>query len=97
MTRTVEVEVFGQAYVLQGDAEESYFHELAGYVDGQMHTLAKQMKTGTPTKLAILAAINIADQLLQLERRRQAGEAELERRTIGMMEQIERQIDPNLT
>jgi cell division protein ZapA len=92
VTKTIEVEVYGQRFSIQGDADESYFHELAGYVDGQMRKLAETMKTGTPSKLAILAAINITDQLFQQERRRQAGEAEIERRTMGMLERIEQNL-----
>jgi cell division protein ZapA (FtsZ GTPase activity inhibitor) len=57
-----------------------------------MRKLAETMKTGTPSKLAILAAINITDQLFQQERRRQAGEAEIERRTMGMLERIEQNL-----
>ena len=50
MTKTIEVEVFGHRFSLQGEGDEAYFHELAEYVDTQMRTLAKQTKTSTPTK-----------------------------------------------
>ena len=91
--KTIEIEVYGQRFSLQGEADDTYFHELAQYVDGQMRMLSQEMKTGTPSKLAILAAINIADQLFQQERRRQAGEAEVERRAQGMLESIEHQLE----
>jgi cell division protein ZapA len=68
MTKTIEVEVFGHRFSLQGEGDEAYFHELAEYVDTQMRTLAKQSKTSTPTKLAILAAINITDELFRQQR-----------------------------
>ena len=87
--KTIEVEVFGQRFSLQGEGDDAYFHELAQYVDGQMRMLSQKMTTGTPSKLAILAAINIADQLFQQERRRQDGEAEIDRRAQGMLESIE--------
>ena len=90
--KAIEVEVYGQRFSLQGDAEETYVHELAQYVDEQMRTLAEKMKTGTPAKLAILAAINITDQMFQQERQRQAGQDEIERRTQGMMESIDDQL-----
>ena len=93
MTKTIEVEVYGQRFSLQGEADENYFHELAQYVDGQMRMLSKNTTTGTPMKLAILTAINIADQLFQQERRGQAGEAEIERRAQEILENIEHQLD----
>ena len=93
MTRKIEVEVYGQRLSLQGEADEGYFHELAQYVDDQMRTLTQQMKTGTPDKLAILAAINIADQLFQLRRQQQDGEVEVERLTQSMLERIEHQLE----
>ena len=93
MAKTIDVEVFGQRFSLQGDADESYIHELAQYVDEQMRALTQNMKTGTPTKLAILAAINIADQLFQQQRQQRAGEVEVERLTQSMVEHIDHQLD----
>ena len=88
----IEVDVFGQRLSLQGNADENYVHELAQYVEGQMNTIAGSLTTSTPTKVAILAAINIADQLFTQESRRQAGEAEVERRATGLLECIDKQI-----
>ena len=96
MTKTIEVEVYGQRFSLQGEADEKYFHELAQYVDSQMRMLSETMKTGTPTKLAILAAINIADQLFHQKRQRKVGEGEIERRAQEILESIERQLDLHL-
>ena len=88
----IEVDVFGQRLSLHGNADENYVHELAQYVEGQMNTIAGNLATSTPTKVAILAAINIADQLFTQESRRQAGEAEVERRATGLLECIDKQI-----
>lgn len=92
MTKAIEVDVFGQRLALQGDADEQYVHELAQYVEGQMNSIARNLTTSTPTKIAILAAINIADQLFKQESRRQAGDAEIDRRATGLLECIDAQI-----
>ena len=92
----IEVDIFGQRLSLQGNADENYVQELAQYVEGQMHPIAGNLTTSTPTKVAILAAINIADQLFTQESRRQAGEAEVERRAVGLLECIDRQIGTDL-
>jgi cell division protein ZapA len=89
MTKTIEVEVFGHRFSLQGEGDEAYFHELAEYVDTQMRTLAKQSKTSTPTKLAILAAINITDELFRQQRHGDSGETEMERRAQLLVEKID--------
>jgi cell division protein ZapA len=93
MTKTIEVEVFGQRFSLQGEGDEAYFHELAEYVDTQMRTLAKQTKTSTPTKLAILAAINVTDELFRQQRHRESGETEMERRAQLLVERIDEHLE----
>jgi len=93
MTKTIEVEVFGHRFSLQGEGDEAYFHELAEYVDAQMRTLAKQTKTSTPTKLAILAAINVTDELFRQQRHRESGETEMERRAQLLVERIDEHLE----
>jgi len=93
--KPIEVEIYGQRFSLQGEADEVYIQQLASYVDEQMRTLTQNMKTGTPTKLAILAAINIADQLFQHQRDQRAGEVEVERLTQSMLEHIDHQLELN--
>ncbi len=93
MTKPIEVDIYGQRLAIQGEADEIYVQELARFVEGQMHTVARNLTTTTPTKIAILAAINITDQLFQQQQLRQAGEAEVERRARGMMEDIEAQLE----
>ncbi len=90
----VDVSIYGQQLAVQGDGDEAYVQKLADYVEAQMQVLAQGMTTATPTKLAILAALNIADQLFQQERRRQAGEIEVDQRALDMMECIEKQLSP---
>lgn len=89
MISTIDVEICGQRYAIRGEAEEEYVKRLAAFVDGQMRTLAAGMKTATTSKLAVLAAINIAHELFQTERRREEGEADIDRRATHLMESIE--------
>lgn len=97
MTKNIQVDVYGQRLALQPTEDESYAQELARYVEGQMHTIAQGATRSTPTKIAILAAMNIADQLFQQERRRQAGEAEIERRAGVLLECIDSHLGPHDT
>ncbi len=89
MTKTIDVEICGQRYSIQGEAEEDYVKRLAGHVDEQMRGLSKTMKTATMSKLAVLAAINITHQLFQAERMREEGDADINRRASHLMQSIE--------
>ena len=90
--KTTQIDIYGQRYALKGDVDEQYLKRVAAYVDEQMHALARGMKTATPTKLAILTAINIAHQLFQAERSHQEGDTDLERRALTLVESIEEQL-----
>lgn len=94
MAKTIEIEIYGHRYAIKGEADEDYVKRLATYVDEQMRGLAQGMKTATLSKLALLAAINIAHQLFQSEQARQQGEVDVERRALCLMESIEEQLQP---
>jgi cell division protein ZapA len=67
MTEDVEVEIYGQTFrVAAGEASATYIQQLAAYVDERMHAIAHSVKTVSPARVAILAALNIADDLLKL-------------------------------
>lgn len=96
MTKTIDVEIYGQRYAIRGDADEAYVRRLAHLVDDQMRHLAEGMKTATPSKLAVLTAINLAHQLFESERKRVQGEDDVDRRMASLMESIEEQMPTSL-
>jgi cell division protein ZapA len=61
-----------------------------------MRHLAEGMKTATPSKLAVLTAINLAHQLFESERKRVQGEDDVDRRMANLMESIEEQMPTSL-
>src|SRR5215510_9876755 len=58
----VQVEIYGQSYNLRGEGDSSYLQELAAYVDRRMREVAEATATVDSLKVAILAALNIADE-----------------------------------
>jgi cell division protein ZapA len=96
LTKTIDVEIYGQRYSIRGDADEAYVHRLAHFVDHHMKQLAEGMKTATPSKLAVLTAINLAHQLFESEKKRAQGEADVERRMVTLMESIDEQMPTSL-
>lgn len=61
----VEVNIFGERFVIRGDAETGYISEVARLVDRRMRELNSQHKNLSKYKIAILTAINLADEVLQ--------------------------------
>lgn len=64
-SNTVSVSIFGSEYKIKG-ADPEYIQSVAAYVDGKMRELESRLATGTPTKIAILASLNIADELFRV-------------------------------
>jgi cell division protein ZapA len=64
---SVRVEIFDQAYNLRGSDPE-YILKLADYVDGKMRAVAQATSTVDTARLAVLAALNIADEYHILKR-----------------------------
>jgi cell division protein ZapA len=65
---SVRVEIFDESYNLRGSDPE-YIRRLAELVDSKMRAIAQHAGTVDSHRLAILAALNIADDYLQLRRR----------------------------
>ena len=69
---SVRVEIFDQAYNLRGSDPE-YILKLAEYVDAKMRAVAEQTNTIDTVRLAVLAALNIADEYHLLRKRGDGG------------------------
>jgi cell division protein ZapA len=74
-TRVVTVEIAGQRYPIRSALDRAYVAELAAYVDAKMRLAVKETTTGDSLKVAVLAALNIADELF---RARQSGDGDRE-------------------
>lgn len=96
MTKTIDVEIYGQRYTVSGDADEEYIRRLANFIDDQMRRVAEGMNTTTPSRLAVLTALNLAHQLFELEKKRVQGEADVERRMMSLMASIEEEVPTSL-
>jgi cell division protein ZapA len=70
MSGPVKVEIFGQTYSIQGDLDQAYVQRLARYVDEKMNTIADATRTVDTQKVAVLAALAIADELHSMQRDR---------------------------
>lgn len=70
--KTLTVHILGHEYKIRSTEDGDFVREVALYVDEMMHQIATKMTTGTPTQVAVLAALNIAEELYR-ERRNGFG------------------------
>lgn len=63
MSAPVKVQIFGQSYAIRGDLDEAYVQKLAACVDAKMCAIADVTATVDTQKVAVLAALAIADEL----------------------------------
>ena len=80
--KSVTVTIYGQAYTLRGGAESDYVQEVAAFVDERMREIADTSSVASTAKVAILAAVNIADELMREQQKRIQGMATLEDRSV---------------
>ena len=76
---SVRVEIFDQAYNLRG-SDPDYILKLADYVDSKMRAVAEATNTIDTVRLAVLAALNIADEYHLLKKRQDNGSSDYQKR-----------------
>lgn len=65
---TIRVSIYGREYSIRGDADPGYIREIAHYLDMKMRQMTDNTTVPSTAKVAILAALNITDELFQRER-----------------------------
>lgn len=91
--RLVEIKVFGQMYTVKSDAEEDHVQEVARYVNEKMEEVLKKTKSVSTLNVAILTALNIADDLLREKEKRLALVREVEAKSKDLAEKIDMKMD----
>ncbi|APF19401.1 cell division protein ZapA [Caldithrix abyssi] len=61
----IRVNIFGSEYTLVSDNDENYVREIAQYIDQKMREIDKNQSIKSTVKIAILTALNVADELFQ--------------------------------
>jgi cell division protein ZapA len=92
MKRSVAVTIAGQRYTIKSDADEAYVHSLAGVVNDKIKEVQKGAKTAPLQAVAVLAALQFAD---ELERER-ARRTELRKRVREKSRAIRAYLDREL-
>jgi cell division protein ZapA len=87
--QVVQVQILGHQLPIRGEADPSYILELAEYVDGKMREVTQKLPVAAVSKVAILASLNIADELFKERANKQRTGTDV----IGRAEQITRRLD----
>ena len=94
--RSVVVHVGGQRYVVRSDADETYIRTLAGYVDERIEEVQRSSRPVSPQSLAVLAALNIADELFQERQRRAELRQKVRDRTKAVVAYLDKEVQTRL-
>lgn len=63
----VHVHIFGTEYKIASDADADHTRNVARYVDQKMREIANTLSLRSVAKIAVLTAVNLADELLKEE------------------------------
>ena len=87
---TIKVEIYDQSYTIRSDGDSEYIRQLADYVDRRMREISSGTLTVDSRKVAILAALYIADELHQLQKVHEQADAQLATRSAECSEMLDR-------
>ena len=84
-----EVQIFGERYTLRATDSPEYLNRVAEYVDSKFHEVAKEGPALTPVKVAVLASLNIADDLFKRDEAKDRIQRELLARIDGIFQLLQ--------
>jgi cell division protein ZapA len=87
---TIKVEIYDQSYTIRSDGDSEYIRQLAEYVDLRMREISSGTLTVDSRKVAILAALYIADELHQLKKIYEQADDQLATRSAECSEMLDR-------
>ncbi len=74
----VKVEISGVEYSLKSDKDSEYVHALARYVEEKIEKFSENTSVKSQTKIAVLVALNIADEFFRLKKQSNTLRSKLE-------------------
>jgi cell division protein ZapA len=87
---TIRVEIYNQTYNIRSDGDSEYLTKLADFVDSRMREISSGTLTVDSLKVAILAALHIADELHRLKQTHEQADAQLATRSTECAEMLDR-------
>lgn len=88
--RLIPVEIHGQRYPIRSALEPEYVARIAAYVDERMRLASETTPGSDSLRLAVLAALNLADELFRLREAGNARDGQLAERAGQLEEMLDR-------
>ncbi len=86
----VQITIYGQEYSIKAPADPDYIKSIAEFVDEKMREVQQSFSsTQSSTRIAILAAMNISDELMTLRKNSDSGDLDAEERLSTLIELID--------
>jgi cell division protein ZapA len=94
----VQVQILGQQLSIRGEADQDYILGVAGYVDRKMREITEKLPVASLSKVAILASLNIADELFKERASRERSGVDQDdhaRRLSAVIHRLDQLLDEN--
>jgi len=88
------VDIYGRRYNIGGEHDPETIQKLAEYVDRRMRQMAGTAKSDDDVGVAVLAALNIADDYYRAQKALERRENEIEQRAQGLSERLLAALEP---
>lgn len=92
MKRTVEVTIMGQKFMVRSDSDDTYVQQIADLVNDKITEISSKTKSIPSLNVVILAAMNIADELIRQADKKERIFSGIEKRIGSMIELIDLQL-----
>ena len=85
----IKANIFGHSYTIKGDVPPEYIKQISDFVDRKMNEVSASVPNGSTSHIAILVALNIADEYLQLKRNSSGSDSVLDEKTKNLISMLD--------
>ncbi|MGE0825480.1 MAG: cell division protein ZapA [Candidatus Binatia bacterium] len=90
MKTLIDVEIFGQTFTMSSEDEADYMKEVAAFVDQRIRQMNEHTKSNLGVRVAIMAALSIADDYLKARKRESETSQQVEELSAKLLSRLEK-------
>lgn len=92
LKKTMEISIMGQKFMIKSDSDDEYVGQVASFVDQRINEVIQNTKSVASLNVAILAAMNIADEYFKYKKDRGEKFSIVEKKIQDLIELIDIQL-----
>lgn len=92
--KTIKVKIYGKEYSIRSYEDPEYVEEVARYIDSKMDEIARNGNYSNPIQVAVLAAMNVTDELFATRREKEELATSFKDKSFELVERISSAISP---